>query len=264
MHLTAQLAALALGVTAIGSTRAEAQLTCLKPTAGAESVVAVFLSDDATKRERERLGIKVQDMKELRPLTDAADAPLCRKLDLAVAALPAYYFRTGPYVIGTNDAAPRVDGPDPTVYVFESLGREIPPVCPARFSDHCNASPRPCWPPDYMSEAVVDLGVGVLTDTTTYGQRFRTQYGIPAGTAADVALVRDDAVCDAAAAGMERAGVFPPQTRASIVVRLGRSSPFYLLAEHNLRGLSSIRLLSNKFTYLTLFGYETYPSDGPP
>jgi hypothetical protein len=56
----------------------------------------------------------------------------------------------------------------------------------------------------------------------------RTNFGIPAGPAGDVTVVQDNAICEAATAGLD-AEVGRRLPDALVVVRMGQTSPFYLL-----------------------------------
>jgi hypothetical protein len=97
------------------------------------------------------------------------------------------------------------------------------------------------------------LGAHIVSDTTSNAQTFRAKYGIPAGTAADVSVVQDDAVCESATAGAEAAGS-AHQTDAVVTVRVGTSSPFYLVTQRTaLGGPDQILFLNSSFVSLFEF-----------
>src|SRR5438270_10759165 len=66
---------------------------------------------------------------------------------------------------------------------------------------------RPCAPPDSITANLTRFAAQILSDTTAGARSFRTKFGVPTGTAADVSIVQDNTVCDAATAGGEAAGV---------------------------------------------------------
>ncbi|MFL5607836.1 MAG: hypothetical protein ACJ8AD_15400 [Gemmatimonadaceae bacterium] len=97
------------------------------------------------------------------------------------------------------------------------------------------------------------LGAHIVSDTTINARNFRAKYGIPAGTAADVSVVRDNAVCESATAGAEAAGS-AHQTDALVTVRLGNDSPFYLVTQRTvLGGPDRIFFLTSGFVSLLEF-----------
>jgi hypothetical protein len=87
---------------------------------------------------------------------------------------------------------------------------------------------RPCQPPDSTAAALKRLATVIAADTSQFARTIRSSYGIPIGTPGDVMLVQDNAICDAATAGIDaEAGRRLPD--ALVVVRMGETTPFYLL-----------------------------------
>jgi hypothetical protein len=122
---------------------AQAQTRCWTVTPAARSAITSFLQDPTERPWLERHGISALAAEELVPLTDAADAALCRKIDSTVADPAMRYLRAGAYVIATthqpivvvNGVIHRRDlGND--MFVFDSTGRwvhspgEIVPIAP--------------------------------------------------------------------------------------------------------------------------------------
>jgi hypothetical protein len=111
-----------------------AQQVCLPATSGAQAAVNVFLNIGSTQRWRQSLGITAYRVEDLRPLTDATDASLCRRMDSTFARLPAYYYAAGSYVIGTNYIYPLPERNEfaQFVFVFDSVGSRVPPLSNVR------------------------------------------------------------------------------------------------------------------------------------
>jgi hypothetical protein len=100
---------------------------------------------------------------------------------------------------------------------------------------------------------LVQLGVSIVSDSSSNAIAFRQKYGIPAGTSADVVRVEDDSVCEAATAAIEAIGA-PQQSEAFVVVRLGSTNPFYLTAKRvSLAPLYGIYVFDSQFKLLTIF-----------
>jgi hypothetical protein len=110
---------------------------------------------------------------------------------------------------------------------------------------------RPCLAPDQTASRLIDFGVSLVTDSSAGAQALRSKFGITATTAADVALVQDDAVCEAATAGMDR--VATPSSEAYVVVRIGQASPVYLLTRRSPWLFGDAYLLNAQFVMLTGF-----------
>jgi hypothetical protein len=111
---------------------------------------------------------------------------------------------------------------------------------------------RPCLAPDSTAARLIRFGVTLITDSSAGAQALRSEYGITATTAADVALVPDDAVCEAATAGMD--SVATPSSEAYVVVRIGQASPVYLLTRrHPWQLLSDVYLLNAQYVMLAGF-----------
>lgn len=96
---------------------------------------------------------------------------------------------------------------------------------------------RPCLTPDATSASVVHLGVTLVSDTSAKVASFRTKYSIPNGTAADVVVVQDNALCEALTAAMD--SVATPTQEAYHVIQLGSVSPRYLLAKRQSVGFAA-------------------------
>jgi hypothetical protein len=111
---------------------------------------------------------------------------------------------------------------------------------------------RPCRAPDSTAARLIRFGVTLVTDSSAGARALRSQYGITATTAADVALVQDDAVCEAATAGKDRKTT--PSSEAYVVVRIGQASPVYLLTRrHTWQLLSDVYLLNAQYVMLAGF-----------
>jgi hypothetical protein len=112
---------------------------------------------------------------------------------------------------------------------------------------------RTCQPPDSASALLTRVAIDIVSDTSAYGRRLRTASGVPVGTASDVTLVQDDSTCEAATAGIELAGG-KHLTEAVIVVRMGQTSPFYLVTAHTQIGYRNMYVLNDLFQIVTLLG----------
>src|ERR1700694_1259460 len=133
------------------------------------------------------------------------------------------------------------------VLALAVLGGMIPDTASAQTA-------RPCAPFDSTAAALSRFAVDLVSDTTMNARNLRTKYGVPLGTAADVTLVQDAAVCEAATASLEANG-WPRQTDAVIVVRIGQGSPFYLTTPRSV-GLWNVYLLNSQFVVLVPFVFE--------
>lgn len=127
-------------------------------------------------------------------------------------------------------------------------------VCCSGFPPRAVAaqSVRPCAPFDSAAANLSRFAAQILSDTTAGAQSFRLKFGVPVGTAADVSVIQDNTVCDAATAGAEAAGV-PHQTAAFVTVQLTSTKPFYLVTQRTSLGPSTIFFLDGSFAYLTEF-----------
>jgi hypothetical protein len=110
---------------------------------------------------------------------------------------------------------------------------------------------RPCLAPDSTAARLIRFGVTIVTDSSAGARALRSEFGITATTAADVALVQDDAVCEAATAGLDSGGT--PSSEAYVVVRIGQASPVYLLTRRSPWLLDDVCLLNSQFVMLTGF-----------
>lgn len=108
---------------------AGAQKICLTPTQKAQVNISWFLHAPENKPWRDSLGITARSVTELQSLTDA-DSTLCRRMDSTIVDKPAYYYRAGRYILGSNfpDSTGRKlqSEYDETNFVFDSLGRPVP------------------------------------------------------------------------------------------------------------------------------------------
>lgn len=109
---------------------------------------------------------------------------------------------------------------------------------------------RPCLAPDATSTNVAKLGVALVSDTSARVARLRSKYSIPSGTAADVVVVQDNAVCEALTAAMD--SVATPSQEAYHVIRLGTLNPVYLLAKPESLGIADGVFLLNAQRALVL------------
>jgi hypothetical protein len=111
---------------------------------------------------------------------------------------------------------------------------------------------RPCLAPDQTASLLLHLAVTLVTDSSARAQAFRSKFGITATSAADVALVQDDAVCEAATVGLDSGGA--PSSEAYIVVRIGQASPVYLLTRRQPWLMGDAYLLNAQFVMLAGIG----------
>ena len=93
----------------------------------------MFLQTPAEQFWLRANGITATSVEALQPLTDAADAALCLRMDSTLATLQASYFRAGAFVIGTIEktivddttaSVMRADLGSP-IFVFDSVGTWI-------------------------------------------------------------------------------------------------------------------------------------------
>jgi hypothetical protein len=112
----------------------------------------------------------------------------------------------------------------------------------------------PAAAPDSTAPTVMREGLSILSDTSVGMRSIRADYGIQAGTAADVSIVQDSLVCQAAMTAFEAfTGKQLPE--AFVIVRLGGSAPyFYLMTPRREGALSARYLLNGRFELLTLIG----------
>ena len=110
-----------------------AQSVCLVATPKARQSITYFLRDSSELPWRQARGISATQVDDLRPLSDASDAAMCRRIDSTQIARPAYYFQAGAYIIASNSRDLAEDpvagtitvGEGPRIFVFDSLGRYI-------------------------------------------------------------------------------------------------------------------------------------------
>jgi hypothetical protein len=112
-----------------------AQQVCLSAPSMAQAAVQAFLRDPSTAVWRQALGITAVRVEDLRPLTDTADAALCRRMDSALVRHPVFYYWAGRHVIATNfsdDAVPAfVSEGEALTFVFDKTGVLVePPASP--------------------------------------------------------------------------------------------------------------------------------------
>ena len=96
---------------------------------------------------------------------------------------------------------------------------------------------RPCLAPDATSANVVQLGITLVSDTSARVASLRSKYSVPSGTAADVVVVQDNAVCEALTAAMDSVAVRSQE--AYHVIRLGSLRPVFLLAKPQSLGIAA-------------------------
>jgi hypothetical protein len=107
--------------------------------------------------------------------------------------------------------------------------------------------------PDSTAQALVREAISILSETTW--SEVRSQNAIPTGTAADVSIVQDNAVCNAAMSAFEaRTGKQFPES--FVIVRMGQSSPFYLITPRREGALTTRYILDSTYTLLDLIGTE--------
>jgi hypothetical protein len=114
---------------------------------------------------------------------------------------------------------------------------------------------RPCLSPDSTAAALNRFALALVSDTTTRAQAFRTRFGVPTGGAVDIALVQDNAVCEAVTAAVEALGtVHLPE--ALVVVRVGQTSSVYTAMERSdPPGGGLVFLLNSQFAVLATIGH---------
>jgi hypothetical protein len=125
-------AALVLGLLLAPIAASSAQQICLPATPAAREAITSFLQNSNEAAWRQAHSISATSAEQLQPLTDAADAALCRTMDSTIAESPAYYLRAGSLVIGTTaqpvERRPGVIGGQDLgndLFVFDSTGRWI-------------------------------------------------------------------------------------------------------------------------------------------
>jgi hypothetical protein len=121
----------AMLLTPVASHAASAQQICLPATETARLAIDVFLLDSALAPWRAAHGITASNVGGLRPLSDATDAALCRRMDSTMAVRPAYYYSAGSVVLGSNFAVPDtgaflIEEGKQIVFLFDSLGNVLP------------------------------------------------------------------------------------------------------------------------------------------
>lgn len=105
--------------------------------------------------------------------------------------------------------------------------------------------------PDSTAPVVKREAVGILTEPAW--SEMRTEHGIPAGSASDVSIVQDNAVCGAAMTAFEAfTGKSYPET--FVIVRIGTSSPVYLMTPRREGALSTRYLLNAQYALIDLLG----------
>ncbi len=100
------------------------------PTPDATWSVDIFLTADEYADQRTALGIADTSVTQLQKLSDATFSSLCQRMNATFSRLPAFYYRAGQFIIGTNfsDSAVRARGNEfaTTLFVFDSLGYRLP------------------------------------------------------------------------------------------------------------------------------------------
>ena len=108
--------------------------------------------------------------------------------------------------------------------------------------------------PDSTAQAISREAVSIAADSAW--AELRQQHGIPLGTAADVSIVQDNAVCASAMAAFEATTnrQFP---ESFVIVRIGRAAPFfYLMTPRREGALTNRYLLDGKFALLGVIGSD--------
>jgi hypothetical protein len=106
--------------------------------------------------------------------------------------------------------------------------------------------------PDSTAPVIMREAISILADTSW--QEMRTEHGIPAGSASDVSVVQNNAVCNAAMTVFE-ALTDRHFTEGFVIVRMGRSAPyFYLMTPRRPGALRTRYLLDSGFKVIDLIG----------
>lgn len=107
--------------------------------------------------------------------------------------------------------------------------------------------------PDSTAQVLVREAISIVSESAW--SETRSSNGIPKGTAADVSIVQDNAVCNAAMSAFEaRTGKQFPES--FVIVRMGQSSPFYLMTPRRDGALTTRYLIDSTFTLLEMIGTE--------
>ena len=111
-----------------------------------------------------------------------------------------------------------------------------------------------CLPPnspDSTAQVLSREAVSLLSEASS--SSLRLKHSIPTGSAADVSIVQDNAVCNAAMSAFEaRTGKQFPES--FVIVRMGQSTPFYLMTRRRDGALGTSYLLDAQFTLLDMIG----------
>lgn len=110
---------------------------------------------------------------------------------------------------------------------------------------------RPCVTADSTAAMLTKVARAAVTDTSAHAQAFRARFGIPAGSGADISLVRDDATCEAVTAAVESHGS-SQDTEALVVIQIGTVTPFYFASRRLERGGGDVQLLNAQLSLLTV------------
>jgi hypothetical protein len=121
------------------------------------------------------------------------------------------------------------------------------PSASAQASHNC----LPPKSPDSTAPALVREAISILSETTW--SEVRSSNAIPTGTAADVSIVQDNAVCNAAMSAFE-ARTGKQFSESFVIVRMGQSSPFYLMTPRRDGALTTRYLLDSTFTLIDMIG----------
>lgn len=131
-----------------------------------------------------------------------------------------------------------------------SLSCAMSGVASAQTSHNC----LPSTLPDSTAQTVAREATSILVDSAWAD--FRQEHGIPSGTAADVSIVQDNAVCASAMAAFEARTQrqFP---EAFVIVRMGQAAPFfYLMTPRRDGALTNRYVLDGSFTLIGLIGSD--------
>lgn len=113
-------------------------------------------------------------------------------------------------------------------------------------------SARPCLPVDSSTARLVRYAQALVSDTSS--QSMRASFGIPLASPTVVTTVAEDAVCEAAVAGLDLKRS-SPSAQALITVRIATTPKFYLLAYPSTTGaLGTIIVLSEGYEVIGTIG----------
>ena len=107
--------------------------------------------------------------------------------------------------------------------------------------------------PDSTAPTVAREAISILTEPTWSGTRAR--YAIPLGSASEVSIVQDNAVCNAVMSAFE-SFTGNRYAEAFVIVRIGTSSPFYLMTRRREGALGNTYLLNALYAVIGVIGSD--------